>query len=492
VTATQVTQTSPAVTFTFTADAAADAADAATASAKVPSSPLNPRLTSTGPTTMTVWFDAPADNGSVITSYKATSQAGAFTGTVTGAGSSSGILVTGLTTGETYGFRVTATNAVGTSASSYTTNVRAGSGDCNAPASPNVNWAYCDKTDLNLNMTDLTGANLTGTTLNMTELSAANLTGANLTGASINGANMYNADFTDANLTDVKLQATYIAGANFTRANLTRAILTCLASCSDLLQANMTDANLTDAQLKGAKLNKVDLTNANLTNANLTGVQMIGADLTGADLTGADLSGVTWSGATCPNKLEGPYPCSRSTTVTVTTVTVTPSAVVNTITFNPNDGNGSIASQSATGATLLTANNGGIKRTGFAFNGWATTPTGSMAYADGASYPFTASATLYAKWGCLPLKVTASAERLTKDRAKVKWTASSSESPWTTFTVTTVGGGWPTTVSQSSNTGSKTATGLMPFQSYTFTVKATNEAGCSYTSAQTNRVAAVS
>jgi hypothetical protein len=74
----------------------------------------------------------------------------------------------------------------------------------------------------------------------------------------------------------------------------------------------------------------------------------------------------------------------------------------------------------------------------------------------------------------------------------VRWTASSSESPWTTFMVTTVGGGWPTTVSQSSDTGSKTVTGLMPFQSYTFTVKATNEAGCSYTSAQTNRVAAVS
>ncbi len=173
-------------------------------------------------------------------------------------------------------------------------------------------------------------------------------------------------------------------------------------------------------------------------------------------------------------------------------IVATPSAVVNTITFNANGGSGSLARQSAPKATALTQNADAIKRSGYAFDGWATTPTGSMAYADGATYPFTASATLYARWGCLPLKVTASAERLTKDRAKVKWTASSSESPWTTFTVTTVGGGWPTTVSQSSNTGSKTATGLMPFQSYTFTVKATNEAGCSYTSAQTNQVAAVS
>ena len=430
VTATQVTQTSPAVTFTFTA------ADAATSSAGVPSSPLNPRLTSTGPTTMTVWFDAPPNNGSVITSYQATSTAGAITGTVTGAESSSGILVTGLTTGETYRFKVTATNAVGTSAYAVTRILTAGSEDCKAPASTNVNWAYCVMRELALKHT--------------------NLTGANLTGASINGADVNHTDFTDANLTDVDLQGTYGAVAKFTRANLTRANLTCGNAngtmCSDLLNANLTDANLTDAQLTGV----------------------------------SNLKTVTWTGATCPNKLKGPYPCSLSTTVTVATVT-----------FDPNDGDGSIASQIATGATLLTANNGAIKRTGFAFNGWNTSANGNAngngtAYANLASYPFTADATLYAKWGCLPLSVTASAERLTKDRGKVRWTASSSESPWTTFMVTTVGGGWPTTVSQSSDTGSKTVTGLLPFQSYAFTVKATNEGGCSYTSSQSNRVAAVS
>ena len=37
--------------------------------------------------------------------------------------------------------------------------------------------------------------------------------------------------------------------------------------------------------------------------------------------------------------------------------------------------------------------------TGHSFTGWATAADGSgTAYADGASYPFTASATLYAQW----------------------------------------------------------------------------------------------
>jgi hypothetical protein len=79
-------------------------------------------------------------------------------------------------------------------------------------------------------------------------------------------------------------------------------------------------------------------------------------------------------------------------------IVVTPSAMVNTITFNPNGGSGSLASQSASTATALTQNADAIKRSGYAFDGWATTPTGSMAYADGKSYPFTASATLYARW----------------------------------------------------------------------------------------------
>ena len=66
-----------------------------------------------------VAFTAPAsDGGADITSYTVTSSPGSFTGT----GSSSPILVTGLTNGTAYTFTVTATNIKGTSSASVASN----------------------------------------------------------------------------------------------------------------------------------------------------------------------------------------------------------------------------------------------------------------------------------------------------------------------------------------------------------------------------------
>ena len=64
-----------------------------------------------GSTQVSVAFTPPSDNGgSTITSYTATSSPGSITGT----GTSSPVLVTGLTNGTAYTFTVTATNALGT------------------------------------------------------------------------------------------------------------------------------------------------------------------------------------------------------------------------------------------------------------------------------------------------------------------------------------------------------------------------------------------
>ncbi len=69
-----------------------------------------------------------------------------------------------------------------------------------------------------------------------------------------------------------------------------------------------------------------------------------------------------------------------------------------TVTFNGNGSTGgSMATETDSAATALTAN--AFTRTGYTFAGWNTAANGSgTSYANGASYPFTASATLYAHW----------------------------------------------------------------------------------------------
>jgi len=74
------------------------------------------------------------------------------------------------------------------------------------------------------------------------------------------------------------------------------------------------------------------------------------------------------------------------------------SAASYTVTFDPNSlaATGSMTPQVSSSATNLTANS--FELAGFTFAGWATSPTGALAYMDGAIYPFTSSTTLHARW----------------------------------------------------------------------------------------------
>ena len=67
------------------------------------------------------------------------------------------------------------------------------------------------------------------------------------------------------------------------------------------------------------------------------------------------------------------------------------------VTFDANGGTGTMANQLANVATNLTANS--FTRLNYTFAGWSTT-TGfaAVAYADSASFPFTANTTLHAQW----------------------------------------------------------------------------------------------
>ena len=68
-----------------------------------------------------------------------------------------------------------------------------------------------------------------------------------------------------------------------------------------------------------------------------------------------------------------------------------------TVTFNANGGVGTMASESHSSRTALTANS--FTRAGYFFAGWNTAANGSgTAYANDANYPFTSSTTLYAQW----------------------------------------------------------------------------------------------
>jgi hypothetical protein len=68
-----------------------------------------------------------------------------------------------------------------------------------------------------------------------------------------------------------------------------------------------------------------------------------------------------------------------------------------TVTFMGNGATGGSMSPETAGApTALTLN--GFTNTGYSFAGWGTSAGGPVVYADGGTYPFTASATLYAQW----------------------------------------------------------------------------------------------
>jgi uncharacterized repeat protein (TIGR02543 family) len=67
-----------------------------------------------------------------------------------------------------------------------------------------------------------------------------------------------------------------------------------------------------------------------------------------------------------------------------------------TVTFDANDGSGLTMTQTENTPTVLMPNP--FYREGYGFAGWSLTSTGAVAYADGATYNFSADITLYAKW----------------------------------------------------------------------------------------------
>lgn len=76
-----------------------------------------------------------------------------------------------------------------------------------------------------------------------------------------------------------------------------------------------------------------------------------------------------------------------------------------TIEYNANGGSGAPAKQTKWHGTTLTLSSTNPTRTGYAFQGWATSASGSVTYSAGASYTANSSVTLYAIWTANTYKV---------------------------------------------------------------------------------------
>jgi trimeric autotransporter adhesin len=122
-----ITGLSPNTTYTFTVTATnndgtsgpSQPSNPITTDATAPGAPTIGTATETGTSTISVEFLPPASDGGVaISEYTVTSTPGSVTAT----GTSSPIVVTGLTSGTSYTFNVTATNTIGTSSPSQESN----------------------------------------------------------------------------------------------------------------------------------------------------------------------------------------------------------------------------------------------------------------------------------------------------------------------------------------------------------------------------------
>lgn len=85
-------------------------------------------------------------------------------------------------------------------------------------------------------------------------------------------------------------------------------------------------------------------------------------------------------------------------TMAASTTIAIPALAKYTISYNANGGTGAPSSQTKTYNSTLTLSSAKPTRTGYDFKGWATSASGSVAYAAGASYTANASVTLYAVW----------------------------------------------------------------------------------------------
>jgi uncharacterized repeat protein (TIGR02543 family) len=115
------------------------------------------------------------------------------------------------------------------------------------------------------------------------------------------------------------------------------------------------------------------------------------------------------------------------------------------ITFNANGGTGTMANQTFTvEGAALTKNT--LTRAGYTFSGWATSASGTVAFADSATYSAAGNVTLFAVWTPVTYTVTFNANGGTGTMAAMTFTVTGRALTKNTFSRTgKTFGGWATT-----------------------------------------------
>lgn len=92
--------------------------------------------------------------------------------------------------------------------------------------------------------------------------------------------------------------------------------------------------------------------------------------------------------------------------MTVSTTATIPKLASYNVAYNANGGTGAPSSQTKLHGKAITLSSTKPTRTGYAFKGWATSASGAVVYAPGASYTANAAVTLYAVWQANTYSVT--------------------------------------------------------------------------------------
>lgn len=223
----------------------------------------------------------------------------------------------------------------------------------------------------------------------------------------VKGWGQATATYTIASKTAVTTSGTAPSGSSATYSQ------TYAATVSQMTSGNSTTLTLTG--YAGYKITNIVLSMGSNVNAGAGSLSVVAGTTTIASVpTATKFNDPAWNGAwsgspTYVNVTKTPsaYDITTGQNVVITILASTNSLYIQsysityvpsgkTVTFDANGGTGTMTNQTASSATNLTSN--AFTRTGYTFAGWATTAGGVVAYADGASYPFTADATLYAQW----------------------------------------------------------------------------------------------